>query len=105
MTVSVAEREPVLVGVKVTVTRHVFSGLMVPELGQVLDLVSRKSPGLAPVRVMLVMFKATVRLVSVRVEVSGRLVAPTATEPKSSELGKSVAVGTDARPVPERAMV
>ena len=38
-TVSVAEREPVAPGVKVTVTRHVFKGLTVPEVGQVLALV------------------------------------------------------------------
>ena len=34
-TVTVAERAPEAVGVKVTVIRHVFKGLSVPEVGQV----------------------------------------------------------------------
>lgn len=67
-TFSVAEREPLAVGENVTVTRQVASGLIVPELGQVLAEVILKSPGFAPVSVRLVMFKARVVLVSVRVE-------------------------------------
>jgi hypothetical protein len=67
-TVSVAERDPLLLGVKVTVTRQVFRGLMVPELGQVLADVILKSPGFDPVSVMLDMLRAIVELVSVRVE-------------------------------------
>lgn len=35
-TLSVAERDPLAVGLKVTVTRQVASGLILPELGQVL---------------------------------------------------------------------
>ena len=67
-TVTVAERDPLAEGVKVTVIRQVPSGAMVPELGQVLAEVMAKSPGLAPVSVMLVMFRAMVVLVSVSVE-------------------------------------
>lgn len=36
MTVTVAERVPVAVGVNVTVTKQVASGLMLPGFGQVL---------------------------------------------------------------------
>jgi hypothetical protein len=35
LTVSVAERDPVAVGLKVTVIRHMPKGWTVPELGQV----------------------------------------------------------------------
>ena len=68
LTVTVAERDPVLPGVKVTVTRQVLSGLMVPELGQVLAEVILKSLWFVPESLMLVMVKATEELVSVRVE-------------------------------------
>jgi hypothetical protein len=102
--VSVAERDPVLVGVKVTEIRHVASGLIVPALGHVLAEVILKSPGFAPVSVVLVMVSVAVLLVSVSVDVFAELVEPWVTEPKFSEAGSSVAVGS-AVPVPERAMV
>jgi len=102
LTVSVAERAPVAVGVKVTVTRQVASGLTVPELGQVLAAVIWKSPGSAPLRVMLLMVSAARLLVSVSVEDLAALVLPTATEAKFSDAGRSVAVAT---PVPERLTV
>ena len=105
MTVRVAERDPVAVGVKVTVTRHVPSGLTLPELGQVLAVVIWKSPGFAPLRAMLEMFKATVLLVSVRVEVLAALVVPTVTEPKFCEAGRRVAVARATVPVPVRLTV
>jgi len=105
LTVSVAERAPVAPGVKVTDIVQVASGLMVPDLGQVLAEVILKSLAFAPVIVVPVIFNATVVLVSLSVEVFAELVVPSVTEPKLSELGRSVAVGTDARPVPLRAMV
>ncbi len=104
MTVSVAERDPVSVGVKVTVIRQVPRGLTVPELGQVLALVMAKSPGFAPVSVMLEMFNAAVVLVSVRVEVVAALVVPTVTVPKRIDDGSSVAVGGSV-PVPVRVTI
>jgi len=67
-TVKVAEREPVAVGENVIVTRHVASGWTVPALGQVLAVEILKSPGFAPVSVVLPMANASVELVSVRVE-------------------------------------
>ena len=105
MTVSVAERDPVLLGVKVTVTRHVLRGLTVPRLGQVLAEVILKLAGFVPVSVMPVMLSATVALVSVRVEDCAALVCPTVIEPKFNEAGRSVAVGVADLPVPLRAMV
>jgi hypothetical protein len=68
LTFNVAERDPLAVGLNVSVTRQVAKGLIVPELGHVLAAEIWKSPGFAPVSVMLLMFKATVVLVSVRVE-------------------------------------
>ena len=53
---------------------------MVPEFGQVLAEVIVKSPGFAPLSAMLLIFNATVVLVSVRVEDLAALVDPTATE-------------------------
>lgn len=105
MTVSVADRDPVAVGVKVTVTRQVPSGLTVPELGQVLAEVIWKSPALAPLRAMLEMLRATVLLVSVRVEDFAALVIPTVTEPKLCDAGRSVAVARATVPVPVRLTV
>jgi len=103
---SVAERDPEAVGEKVMVTRHVASGLMVPGLGQVLAEVILKSPGFAPVKVMLLMFKATVVLVSVSVELWAALVEPTAIEPKPSDAGRRVAVANEVPvPVPVRLTV
>jgi hypothetical protein len=98
-TVSVAERAPVAPGVKVTLMRQVPKGLIVPEFGQVLAELILKSPGFAPVRVMLVMFSAAVELVFVSVEVVAALVVPTVTEPNFMDAGRSVAVGA-AVPVP-----
>ena len=72
MTVRVAERDPLAPGVKVTLMRHVPKGLIVPEFGQVLAEVILKSPGFAPVRVILVMFSAAVELLFVSVEVLAR---------------------------------
>ena len=105
LTVRVAERAPGALGVKVTETMQVPRAGIVPELGQVVAEVSLKSPAFAPVMVMLEMFKATVVLVSVSVEVLAALVTLTATEPKLSDAGKRVAVGTAAAPVPVRLMV
>jgi hypothetical protein len=105
LTVSVAERDPVLLGVKVTLIRQVFRGLIVPELGQVLAEVILKLAGFAPVSVIPVILRAAKELVSVRVELLLELVLPTVIEPKLSEEGKSVAVGTAAVPVPLRLMV
>ena len=99
MTVRVAERDPLAPGVKVTLMRHVPKGLIVPEFGQVLAEVILKSPGFAPVRVILVMFSAAVELLFVSVEVLAALVVPTVTEPKRIDAGSSVAVGA-AVPVP-----
>jgi hypothetical protein len=92
------------VGVKVTEIRQVASGLIVPDVGQVLAEVILKSPGFAPVRVMLLIVSVAVLLVSVRVDVIAELVEPWVTEPKFSEAGSSVAVGA-AVPVPLRLMV
>lgn len=100
-TVSVAEREPVAVGVKVTVTRHVANALIVPVFGQVLAFVIRKSPGFDPLKTMLETFSATVVLVSVNVELCAALVVPWVTEPNFRDPGTSVAVGA-AVPVPVR---
>jgi hypothetical protein len=58
----------------------------------VLDVLSLKSAEFVPVMVMLLMFKATVMLVSVSVEDFVALVEPTATLPKLSVAGSSVAV-------------
>jgi hypothetical protein len=105
-TVSVAERAPDAVGVKVTVTAQVASGLIVPELGQVPFGLSAKSEALVPVIVMLLMFNATVTLVSVSVEDFATLVEPTATVPKFRVAGNSVAVAVPPlAPVPLSAMV
>jgi fructose-specific phosphotransferase system IIC component len=90
--------------VKATEIRHVASGLMVPDVGHVLAEVILKSPGFAPVRVVLVMVSVAVLLVSVSVDVIAELVEPWVTEPKFSDAGRSVAVGS-AVPVPERAIV
>lgn len=105
LTVRVAERDPEAVGEKVTVTRQFAKGLTLPEFGQVLAEVILKSPGLAPVSVMLLMFNATVELVSVSVEDLAELVEPIAIEPKLSVAGKSVAVATEVVPVPVRLTV
>lgn len=105
MTVRVAEREPEAVGENVTVTRQVPNGFTVPEFGQVLEVEILKSPELAPVNVMLLMFSATVELVSVRVEDLAELVEPTATEPKLRFAGRRVAVATEVVPVPVRLTV
>ena len=51
---------------------------MVPDVGQVLDVLSLKSAALVPLIAMLLIFKATVALVSVRVEDLAALVEPTA---------------------------
>ena len=67
-TVRVAERDPLAVGENVIVTRHVARGAIVPEVGQVLEDESLKSPGFAPVNVMLLIARSMVVLVSVRVE-------------------------------------
>lgn len=105
-TVKVADRAPVAVGLNVTETVQVVSGLIVPELGQVVDELSLKSAALAPVIVMLLIFKATVALVSARVEDLAALVEPTARDPKESEEGKSVAVAVEPLPpVPDNATV
>ena len=105
-TVRVAERAPEAAGVNVTVTRHVPLAASVPEVGQVLDVLSLKSEALVPVMVMLLMLSATVVLVSVRVEDLAALVAPTATEPKPNVAGSNVAVGVPPPlPVPESATV
>ena len=74
-------------------------------MGQVLAEVILKSPGFAPVSVMLEIFSATVVLVSVRVEVLAALVEPTVTEPKLSDAGMSVAVASAVVPVPVRLTV
>ena len=68
LTVTVADREPVFVGVNVIVTRQVFRGLIVPEFGHPPLVARAKSPGSVPPRTMLVMSRATVALVSVSVE-------------------------------------
>ena len=104
-TVSVAERAPVAPGVNVTEIRQIAKGLTVPDCGQVLAVVILKSSGFAPVNVMLVMLREVVILVSVSVEVSAELVVPCVMEPKFSDFGKSVAVGTATVPVPLRLMV
>ena len=105
MTVRVAERDPLAVGENVTVTTHFASGLIVPGFGQVLAEVILKSPGLAPVNVMLEIFNATVLLVSVSVELLAALVLPTAPEPKLSVAGNRVAVALVTVPVPVRLTV
>ena len=105
MTVKVADRDPLAVGEKVMVTRQVAKGLIVPGLGQVLAEVILKSPGLAPLSAMLLMFKATLLLVSVSVEDCAPLVEPTATDPKLSDAGRSVAVAFVTVPVPVRLTV
>jgi hypothetical protein len=105
-TVRVADRAPEAAGLNVTVTRQVASGLIVPELGQVLDVLSLKSEALEPVMVMLLMFSAIVVLVSVNVEDCAALVEPTLTVPKESEEGNRVAVADEPPlPVPDRATV
>lgn len=68
LTVKVADRDPLAVGENVMVTRHVANGWIVPEVGQVLADEILKSPGFAPLSAMLLMFRATVLLVSVSVE-------------------------------------
>jgi hypothetical protein len=104
-TVSVADRDPVAVGVKVMVTRHVPSGLIVPEFGQVLAELIWKSPGFVPLNAILDMFRAMVVLVSVSVELFAALVVPTVTEPKLCDAGSSVAVASATVPVPVRLTV
>jgi hypothetical protein len=104
-TVNVAERAPEAVGVNVTVTRQVAEGLIVPEVGQVLDGLSAKSPAFVPVIAMLLMLSAIVVLVSVRVEDFAALVVPTATVAKFSVAGSNVAVAVPPLPVPESATV
>ena len=65
-----------------------------------------KSPGFAPLSAMLLMFSATVVLVSVRVEDWAALVEPTAIDPKPSVAGSSVAVARDVpEPVPVKLTV
>jgi hypothetical protein len=105
VTVRVAARAPDADGVNVTVTRHVARGLIVPADGQVLAGVNVKSEGFVPVMVMLLIFKATVTLVSVSVELLAALVVPTVTAPKLKEAGSSVAVAKAVVPVPLRATV
>jgi hypothetical protein len=105
-TVRVAERAPEAVGLKVIVTKQVASGLIVPEFGQVLEVLSLKSAALVPVMVMLLMFSAIVVLVSVSVDDFAALVEPTATVPKDKDAGRRVAVAVvPPLPVPERATV
>lgn len=105
LTVRVAERDPLAAGENVTVTTHVADGLIVPGFGQVLAEVILKSPGLAPVNVMLEIFRATVVLVSVSVELFAALVLPIATEPKLNVAGNRVAVALVTVPVPVRLTV
>ncbi len=105
-TFRVAVRVPLAVGVKVMVTRQVAFALMVPEVGQVLAELMAKSPGSAPVRVMLLMLRATVVLVSVSVEDCPALVVPMVWEAKVKVAGRSVAVArAAAAPVPVRLTV
>ncbi len=106
VTVRVAERAPVAVGEKVTLTLQVASGATEPEVGQVL-VEKEKSPALAPLRAMLEMFRVTVVLVSVRTEVLAGLVVPITTVPKLCEAGTRVAVAVPPPlvPVPLRATV
>ena len=105
-TVSVADLAPDALGLNVTVTRHVPLTAIVPDAGQVLDVLSVKSAAFAPVIVMLLMLSATVVLVSVSVEDFAALVDPTATVPKFSVAGSNVAVGVPPPlPVPESATV
>jgi hypothetical protein len=104
--VRVAERDPATVGVKVTVTRHVPSGLIVPDAGQVVAGVIAKSEALAPLIAIPLTIKATLELVSVSVDVLAALVVPTVTPPKLIDAGNSVAVGSPAPPpVPDSATV
>jgi len=105
VTVKVAERDPVAVGVNVIVTRHVPSGLTDPELGHVLAELIWKSPGLAPLSAMLEILRATVLLVSVSVELFAALVVPTVTDPKLCDAGRSVAVASATVPVPVKLTV
>ena len=79
---------------------------MVPGFGHVLAEVILKSPGFAPLSAMLLIFNVTVVLVSVNVEDLAALVEPTATEPKPSVAGSSVAVASELLvPVPVRLTV
>ena len=69
-------------------------------------MLSVKSGALVPVMVMLLMFRAIVVLVSVNVDDFAALVEPTATVPKESVAGNSVAVAVDPPlPVPDSATV
>jgi hypothetical protein len=68
LTVSVAERDPVAEGIKVTVTTQVASGLSVPPFLQVLDEAMAKSPGFAPLKLRVEIFNVAIVLVSVNVE-------------------------------------
>ena len=96
VTAKVALREPVAVGVKVTLMVQVPLAAKVEGLrGQL--LVCPKSPGLVPVKPMLVMVSAA-PLGFESVTAWAALVAPTFWFPKVSEVGERLGGAT---PVPE----
>ena len=92
VTVRVADLAPEAPGVNVTLTRHMPSALRTPDVGQVVADESLKSEAFAPLIAMLVMFSASVELVSVKVEAIAALVEPTLTDPKFKVEGNKVAV-------------
>ena len=68
MTVNVADRAPEAPGVKVTLTRHRPSALIVPDVGQVVADASLKSEAFVPLIAMLVILSERVVLVFVSVD-------------------------------------
>jgi hypothetical protein len=103
LTVRVADRAPEAPGVNVTLTRHMPSALIVPDVGQVVADDSLKSAAFVPLIAMPVMFSPKVELVSVKVEAIAALVAPTFTDPKFKVEGNKVAISPlELFPVPVR---
>ncbi len=72
---------------------------------QVLDEATAKSSASDPLKLMPLIFSATVTLVSVNVEDRAALVLPTVIEPNCKDAGNNVAVGRGAVPIPDKLTV
>jgi hypothetical protein len=96
VTLTLAARLPVVVGLKLTVIVHV--AFTATDAGQ--SFVCVKSPGSVPTRVMPLIVSGAVPVFR-SVDVCAALVEPTSCEPKARLAG--VSVTAEAVPVPERA--
>jgi hypothetical protein len=100
VSVTEAAKDPLAAGLNVTLTVQLApAATLAPQL-----LLCAKSPGFAPVSVMLLMLKAALPVL-LSVKVWAELVVPTAWLPKARVVGERLATGFVLAPVPERVAV